>query len=281
MYLASPGHILIQADYMQAEAVVVSYESMDTVMIDMFERSFGMTKKEKKENKCDIHTLTASRNFEIPYEEVTKELRSIGKMLRHATNYSAGPKVLSLALDVPMNKAKELLQLHHKKNPQLGMWHRLVQEECKRNGQSLTNLLGRQHKFLSRWGDQLFRSMYSYIPQSTVADLLNKALVEFYKVYGNLYTIYLQLHDAIYVLCPDDRESIKTCVTAMRECMIDRVQPLKTSRGKEFYIDVDFSIGYSWGEMNEVEYKDILNDTFEMPAKIQIWDGSKHDTKTE
>lgn len=280
MYAAPEDYCIIQMDYSTAEAVVVAFESLDTKLIDMFQKSFGMRKSEKKANHYDLHTMTAAINFDLSYDEVTPEHRSIGKRIRHATNYSAGPKVLSLSLGCSMTKAKEYLELHFRKNPQVKMWHRILVETAKRNSMTLTNLFGRKHKFLGRWNDQLFRSMYAYIPQSTIADLTNKTIVRFYEDHGDMYSIYLQLHDAIYVICPLNKKSIIDCVLKMRECAVNKVQPLVSSHGKEFYIDTDFSIGLYWGEMEELEYADIIAGDFKLPSKNSKLEHEENNEKT-
>lgn len=103
--------------------------------------------------------------------------------------------------------------------------------------------------FLERWGDQLFRSAYSYIPQSTVGDLLNLALVRLYEKYGEEMNIIIQLHDAIYVEVKESE--VQSTVDKMRECMLI---PLQSPYGEEYTIDVDFSVGPSWGEMEDYSW---------------------------
>ena len=160
------------------------------------------------------------------------------------TNYSAGPAVLSARLDISMKDAKLLLQTYHNSCPQLQMWQLKIQEELKRT-RTLTNLFGRRHYFLERWSDSLFRSAYSFIPQSTVGDLLNTALVAIYRNHPEL-NIILQLHDAIYVMV--NESEVQQAMETMRKAMLI---PL-TCKGEEFTIDVDFSVGKSWGDMTDI-----------------------------
>lgn len=160
------------------------------------------------------------------------------------TNYSAGPAVLSARLDISMKDAKLLLSTYHNACPQLQVWQQRIQEELKRT-RTLTNLFGRRHYFLERWGDNLFRSAYSFMPQSTVGDLLNKALVTIYNNHPEL-DIILQLHDAIY--CFVDEDKVEQSITTMRNAMLIPLQ----YKGEEFTIDVDFSVGKSWGELEEL-----------------------------
>jgi len=244
LYVTPPGHSLVQADYKQAEAVVVAYVIGDNKLKKLFQDSYGLSDEECKERGLDVHKLTASMMFGIPVDLITADQRKVGKMIRHATNYSAGPGVLSTKLNISTNEAKVLLGKFASGCPMLALWHGTIREEL-RQTRMLTNLLGRKHKFLDRWGDGLFRSAYSFIPQSTVGDLLNRALVDYYRKYASEDEIALQLHDAIYCIVPDDL--VERCKSRLRECM---TIPL-TARKETFCIDVDFKVGKSWKDMGE------------------------------
>lgn len=248
-YTAGKGKKFISGDYVQAENVVVAYLSHDRRLIKMYKDSFGASKEKRKIMKWDAHLITASNMFRIPIEEVTPAQRQIGRVLRHARNYDAGPAVLAHKLKISMKEAKELIRVDKETSPQLVLWHTRIQNEL-RQTRTLTNLLGRKHKFLGRWPQpgqdaDLFRSGYSYKPQSTVGDLLLRAIVKLYEEHGEVVDIALQLHDAIYTIADEDRvdETMKT----MRNCML---YPLHVD-GESFTIDIDFKTGDSWGTLED------------------------------
>ena len=241
MFTAPEGKVFLQADYKQAEAVVVAYLTGDSRLKRMFSDSYGKSNSYCDEHYYDVHRHTAALMFRKDVSDVTKEERTIGKTLRHAVSYAAGPAVISARLDIPLRDAKLLLQTYYNANPHLQMWQQRIQEEL-RQTRTLTNLFGRRHYFLSRWGDDLFRSAYSFMPQSTVGDLLNKALVELYYNHPEI-DIVLQLHDAVYCFAPEN--NIKQYAQVLQKTM---AIPLKY-KNEEFLIDTDFSIGKSWGEM--------------------------------
>jgi len=252
MYTAPLGWKIVEADYAQAEAVIVAHLCNNQKMIKMFKDSFGFSNEEKK--PYDIHVLKATELFSIPWDEVTKEQRTLAKTIRHGRNYSAGPLVLANRLGITMTKAKGLIELDQRVDPSLGLWHLSIQEELKRT-RVLKNLLGRKHRFLDRWGDGLFRSAYSYKPQSTVGDLLNLSLRSVYD--GIVETpwdvqILLQLHDAIYVMVRD--ENVPKTINYMRRNMI---KPL-IYMNEKFYIDCDFKVKTSWakGETYEKNWRE-------------------------
>ena len=247
MYTAPPGWKIIQADYSQAEAVVVAYIIGDQKLKKMFKDSFGLSKLEKA--VYDIHKMTIAHMLHITMEEVTAEQRKAGKTIRHAVSYSAGPQVLANRLGIKLSAAKTLMELYHNMNPALRAWYMSIQQELKLT-RTLTNLLGRKHRFLDRWGDELFRSAYSYIPQSTVGDLLNVALKRLYDALKDLpfeLIILMQLHDAIYTLVKE--EHVDEAIKCIRKAMIIPLQ----YKNEEFTIDADFTVGDSWAEGKSVE----------------------------
>lgn len=263
MYFAGHGKVFLQADYKQAEAVVVAYLIKDEKLKNLFKASFGLSDEVCKKRNLDVHKITAASmagyavNFKETEDglvvefsnEVSGDMRKVGKTIRHAKNYSAGPGVLANKLGISMSEAKQLMATYDAANPELYVWQRSVQRELAET-RILTNLFGRPHKFLDRWGDDLFRSSYSFIPQSTVGDLLNKALIVLYKEFAEEVGIMLQLHDAIYIAVDDNEKAIERGKWILRHCMIDRVQPL-VANGEEFYIDIDFKTGHYWGDLKD------------------------------
>lgn len=270
MYDAGENKVFVQADYKQAEAVVVAWLIGDEKLKSMFRASFGLSEEECKARNLDIHKITAAGVVGVKVTfiddetvglvvkflddngdefEITGEMRKIGKTLRHATNYSAGPGVLDMKLGCGMKHAKKLLDSFAQSTPQLPVWQGRIVDEL-RATRILENLLGRKHKFMDRWGDSLFRSAYSFKPQSTVGDLLNEALIYLYDHYADELEIALQLHDAIYVIVEDSPDRIQFAKDALRDSMVTAVQPLHCN-GEDFFIDIDYKVGRYWGDLKD------------------------------
>ena len=264
MYYAGNDKVILQADYKQAEAVVVAYLTKNTRLINFFKASFGLSDKECKERNLDIHKITAAimNGFTVNFvegenglyvefsNEVSPEMRKVGKTIRHAKNYSAGPGVLANKLGISRDTAKKLMETYDAAEPELFNWQRNVIQRQLAETRILTNLFGRKHKFLDRWGDDLFRSSYSYIPQSTVGDLLNKALIVMYRDFGDKLDILLQLHDAIYVAVDDTPKAIEEGHKILRYCMTEAIQPIYCD-GEPFFIDSDFKYAKYWGDLSD------------------------------
>jgi DNA polymerase-1 len=248
LFEAPPGKVLVGADFVQAEAVIVAFESLDNRLMQLFRESFGMSPSQRKISN-DVHRLTASILFQISYKDVTKEQRRIGKTLRHACNYDAGATVVANGVECSLKEGKQLKALYMARNLPLVLYQKRIQAEL-RKSKVLVTCLGRKRRFFSAWGDELFRSAYAYKPQSTIGDLLNGSLVEFYERYGDDYTIALQLHDAMYVYSDNNEEAIEDCVVKMRKCM---VKPLTINR-ETVLVDVDFKVGENWLEMKTLDW---------------------------
>lgn len=124
-----------------------------------------------------------------------------------------------------------------------------IQEELRKD-RTLITPLGRKHKFLERWGDDLFRSANSFKPQSTVGDLLNHSLCRIYYAHGDIIHLLLQLHDAIYVMAKE--EDVQGTIQILRRVML---VPIEVNH-RTMLIDVDFKVGDSWGEQDEVDWQD-------------------------
>lgn len=243
LYRAPPGYVFVQADYVQAEAVAVAYFCKDRTLMTMFQESFSMSPNERKKEH-DVHKYTAAMMFDIDMNLIEPDKRQVGKTLRHACNYSAGPAVIANELGIGITDAKSLLSIYFERNPFLKMWHKRIEAEL-RATRILTNPFGRIRRFTDRWGDSMLRSAYSYQPQSTIGDMMGKALPNFYFEYGNEWDIKLQLHDCMYVIVPE--KDIDEVIKCMRKCM---VFPVEIDR-EIMYVDVDFKVGPSWGEMEE------------------------------
>jgi DNA polymerase-1 len=91
-------HVLISADYSQIELRIVAAMSGDENMCEAF-----------KQHK-DIHTATAARVYNIPEEEVTKEMRYKAKSVNFGIIYGQGAFGLSENLGIPRAEAKQLIE---------------------------------------------------------------------------------------------------------------------------------------------------------------------------
>lgn len=202
--------ILIQCDSSQAEARVVWKLAGDEDALD-------------KVDKIDYHALTATWFFaNITYDEIDKKklgyehpIRFAGKTLRHAGHLGAKKRRASLEVNtqarkykIPIHISEEVaetaLKIFHQKQPKIqSVFHKGIQDCLGRNRTLIAPVpygidakYGGRRVFYERWGDDLFRQGYSYIPQRAVTDNTKASGLRIIKRIPGI-KIVMEAHDAL------------------------------------------------------------------------------------
>ncbi len=239
--IADPDYLLCEVDLAKAEAHCVAYLSQDVNMMEAFESG------------VDSHTYNASKIFNIPIKTVSKAQRSMGKKVVHASNYGMGPQTFSDNLakeDTFMGKGEcaALLNAYHVRFPGLRRWHEEINDTIYRT-RMLYNMFNRPKRFLGMINPHLLRNAYSYIPQSTVAELLNRGTIKLYddpRLGRDGYDI-----DLLTTVHDSDLFKFKI---ALRDNLIEILLIIQAHmthtfyhKGRSFTIGLDAKIGRSWG----------------------------------
>lgn len=227
LYLPDEGCILINADLSQAEARVVAYLANESRLIRVFEEG------------GDIHRRNAANIFKVAEEEVPDNLRQLAKRVVHASNYGMGPITFAKTAGIPVADARKLLNQYHATYPGIQNWHSAVKAKLGR-GRYLDTPFGRRRYFWAHWGEGLFKEAYAYVPQSTVADQVNQALIG---LSNQGYEILLQAHDSILL-------QVRTEMVdqAVREVLGWLQRPILIG-GKPVVIPAQAKVGENWGRL--------------------------------
>lgn len=94
------------------------------------------------------------------------------------------------------------------------------------------------------WGEALFREAYAYNPQSTVADVLNLALIRLGEPYEA--EMMLQNHDEFIIQC--EHWCVDAVIVKIRRAFNIPI----IIQGKRIVLPIDIKIGSNWDEMKEV-----------------------------
>ena len=190
MFIPDEGKVFLTADSNQAEARVVAVLSEDYELLEAFD-------------SVDVHRRTAALLFGytsslilsnkfIPVVDILEKdgpERFVGKMVRHASNYSMGKNRLMVEFntnaqkyDIPMSisewRAGQYLELFHTASPKIrGIFHRDI-IECLENTRTLIDPYGGVRVFNGRMDESTFKEGYANIPQRTVAHLVQKAALK-------------------------------------------------------------------------------------------------------
>ena len=239
MFVPDDGKVFIQADLSQAEARVVAYLAEETRMIEVF-NSGG-----------DIHQLTADTlpsNFTpsgSAYQNVDNPRRLFAKKHVHAFHYGEGVKVFAIRAEISVQLASAIRDRYFDTFPNLRAWQLRVQSALGKS-RRMTTPMGRKRTFFGRWGEQLFREAYAFVPQATVGDVLNYAMIKMYKKFPEV-EFMLQIHDAFVIQVP----SIDVGIWVGRIKVAFDIPIL--INGKELVIPIDIKVGSNWDEMKKAE----------------------------
>ena len=244
MYIPDDGKVFIYRDLAQAEARIVAALANDRYLLDLF-----------ADPDKDIHRITAAAIFNKSPEDITEEERFLGKKVRHAVNYGmdAGRFVEVVNEDaeltgirIDFKLAKRVIDgffmLHPNHKPVF--WGGI--ERQLRQSMTLTNPFGRKRVFYDRWSDAFLREAYSWIPQSTIGDLNNQAVINAYNEIelGMPETgaqLMLAVHDSILVQC--NKDAVPQVNAALARCMTIPI----TVNGHDLVIPTDSKVGGNWG----------------------------------
>ena len=96
------NHVLISADYSQIELRIVAAISGDEAMCEAFR------------NGKDVHTATAAKVYNVPENEVTKEMRYKAKSVNFGIMYGQGTFGLAENLKIKQSEAREIIDNYKK-----------------------------------------------------------------------------------------------------------------------------------------------------------------------
>lgn len=232
-----PREILVKGDLSQAESRIVAYLAEEASLKKIF-----------REGKS-IHKFICSLIFGIDEDKVDKNSHEyqMAKNLSHATNYDVSPRTFASHVGIPEKRAKEIMLEVDRLLPNIrGIFHAETQNQLRRN-RTLSNPFGRRRVFLGRWGGDLFREAYAFIPQSTVGDIINRCAIRLRECLPAGAKIRLQVHDELVISCK--REQVEeVCRLFKREVE----QPVRI-KGEDLVIPVDLGVGVNWKDTVSLE----------------------------
>lgn len=272
--VADPGYVFIEIDKAKAEWVATAYASGDARMIQAVESGedvhvhtaslmFGVSKETiKKEAKLighltDPDLILQHRKELVPeiFDEAnflprSMTCRQAGKKSNHGLNYIMGYKRFALENEMPEKESKQMVQLYRETYCNLPLWWESVERQMGRN-RTVENCFGRRVRLMGEFDHQLKKDAVAFIPQSTVADLINRGMIQIYEdTSPKMYPISLgaQVHDSILFQYPI--QNWNEIASAIAKCH-EYLNPTMKYGGREFHIDSDVKIGLNWGSFHK------------------------------
>ena len=229
------GCIFVDADYSQIELRVLAHISEDKNMIEAFC------------NNEDIHAQAASKVFNIPLEEVTKEERTKAKAVNFGIVYGISEFGLGEQLGVSRKKAKEYIEQYLDKYSGIKEFMINIVEETKEKGYVETLYHRRRYVPELKSNNYMVRQFGGRVAmntpiQGTAADIMKIAMINVYNKLkeNNLKSkLIVQVHDEILVeTLESEKEQVKQIVKEEMENVIKLKVPLLA----------EVEEGYNWYE---------------------------------
>jgi len=227
-FIASPGRILLSADYSQVELRLLAHFSQDKNMLEAFH------------NDLDIHRQTAAEVFDVPLDSVTKDMRSGAKAINFGLMYGQTSFGLSQALHISQGEAKKYITSYFKKFHSVKSFLDGLKEKAEETGYAET-LFGRKRvlpdiKSTNRQIKAMAERVAINSPiQGTAADIIKLAMINIQNelsVRGLKSKMILQVHDElIFDAEPSELEELKLLVRDKMENAVSLSVPLKVEMG--------------------------------------------------
>ena len=228
-------YTLLAADYSQIELRIIAALSKEETMIEAFKKGE------------DIHASTASKVFNVPLSNVTREQRSNAKTVNFGIIYGVSAFGLSNQTDLSRSESKELIDTYYATYPKLRSFIHEQVDFARDNGYVQT-VLGRR-RYLKDINSRnavvrgaAERNAVNAPIQGSAADIIKIAMINIYNKLqeGNYKTkMLLQVHDElVFDVFKPELNTIKTLVKTEMENAYKLEVPL----------DVDLDIGDNWLE---------------------------------
>ena len=238
-FTATPGTILISADYSQIELVVLAHLSQDKNMCNAFISG------------TDVHKATAALIFGVPQEEVTPQMRRTAKTINFGVIYGMSAFRLANDLGISRTQAAEFIENYFKTYSSVNDFINSTIQKTEETGFVQTIFGRKRHIANINSKNKLEKSSAERMAvntpvQGSAADIVKKAMLDVSKALEEENTqakLILQVHDELLVECPDNPQTIEKTISIIKEKMENAVKlnvPLKVS----------IEYGKNWGEFH-------------------------------
>ncbi len=228
-------YTLLAADYSQIELRVIAAMSQEETMIEAFK------------NGEDIHASTASKVFNVPLEEVTREQRGNAKTVNFGIIYGVSAFGLSNQTDLSRTEAKELIETYYETYPKLRKYMSSQVDFARDHGYVTT--LSNRRRYLKDINSRnaivrgaAERNAVNAPIQGSAADVIKIAMINIYNKLqeGPFKTkMLLQVHDElVFDVYKPELQTMKVLIKEEMENAYTLSVPL----------DVEMDMGVNWLE---------------------------------
>ncbi|MDY6287579.1 MAG: DNA polymerase I, partial [Lachnospiraceae bacterium] len=228
IFVPADGYVYIDADYSQIELRVLASLSGDQKLISAYR------------DAEDIHRITASQVFHVPFDEVTPLQRRRAKAVNFGIVYGISSYGLSQDLGISRKEAEEYIQSYYETYPGIRGYLEGLVASARSKGYTET-YFGRRRpmpelkssNFMTRqFGERVAKNAPI---QGTAADIIKIAMNRVscrLRKEGLKARLILQVHDELLVEAPvDEEEAVKRILTEEMTGAADLAVKMEVSLG--------------------------------------------------
>ena len=234
IFVPEEGFTFVDADYSQIELRIMAHMSGDEKLIEAYN------------SEADIHRITASEVFHVPFDEVTSQQRRNAKAVNFGIIYGISSFGLSQDLSISVKEAKSYIVKYFETYPKVKEFVDSLVAGAKKEG-FVTTMFGRRRpvpelssgNFMQRsFGERV--AMNAPI-QGTAADIMKIAMIRVerrLKAEGLKSRMILQVHDELLIeTALDEKDRVSALLVEEMEAAAQLKVRLKAemSSGNDWY----------------------------------------------
>jgi len=230
------NYLILSADYSQIELRLLAHVSEDEALIEAFNTNI------------DVHTLTASKVFNVPTQEVTKDMRRKAKAVNFGIVYGQSKYGLAKNLEISPAQAGEFIDKYFLSYPKIKDYMQKEIDFVNEN-EYVETMFGRKRYLTSELSSSNFqirefarRAAINQPLQGSAADLIKMAMIDIDKKLtdGNYKSkMILQVHDElVFEVYKPELEKLKKMV----------IEAMELGQTLKVPLVVDVNYGETWKE---------------------------------
>jgi DNA polymerase I len=231
--------VLLSADYSQIELRVLAHVTGEPALREAFQKGE------------DVHSLAAAGLYNVPLEEVTTEMRRVGKMLNYGVIYGMTGYRLALETGIDRKEATRFVRRHEEQYPAMRAYFERILREAGEKGYVQTTMGRRRYlpdlRSKNRRRREAARRAAENMPnQGIVAETIKLAMIGVHarlREEGMASRMLVQVHDELVLEVPEG-ELAEAAGLVVRE--------MKNAAELSVPLEVGVKVGRSWGYMRRL-----------------------------
>lgn len=183
LFIPDPGHTFFDIDLASADLRIVVWEADEPEMKSMLREGL------------DPYTEIAKEFYHDPSITKKDSRRQTFKSFAHGTNYLGTAKGLAERLGLSVHESEKTQKWYFNRFPRIKKWQDDLKDQVIKR-RMVQNVFGYRCYFFDRIEGTIFNQAAAWVPQSTVACLINRAYVAIARDLPEV-DILLQVHDSL------------------------------------------------------------------------------------